>query len=152
MKYRCHTSTHSGDIGFAKIQYFNNDNWWSYPTCLNTRNWNFRINLLFLWMSDSRQKLNLPHPFRKYCWFSLRIYRNDRPSSVDLFFLWLFIQLQKTNFMHQLILKILDFQESCNLIGQDHLGQHIKIKNFGRHGICDVKSRITIKFLSCDLY
>ena len=38
------------------------------------------------------------------------------------FFLWIFIQLLKINFMHQLILYILDFQEPFHMIGQEHFG------------------------------
>ena len=45
-----------------------------------------------------------------------------RKDSTNLAPLWMSTRMQKINFIHQLFLEVLEFQESWNLIGQEHFG------------------------------
>ena len=53
------------------------------------------------------------------------------------------VYLQTKNQINSsILLEILHFKESCNLIGQEHFGRWLLNKNFARHRVCDGKSRI----------
>ena len=54
---------------------------------------------------------------------------------------------KKISFITQVILEILNFQQSCNLIGQQHFGPKLKKETFVKHGICSGKSRIPRIFI-----
>ena len=54
-------------------------------------------------------------------------------DSIVLLKTWMFICMQKINFIIHFFLTILHFKEFCNLIGRQHFGPQLETQNYARY-------------------
>ena len=95
-----------------------------------------------LFCLSAGKKLNfIPHAFMKILqryanlfwllWACLvTLTQND---SIVLLKTWMFICMQKINFIIHFFLTILHFKEFCNLIGRQHFGPQLETQNYARY-------------------